>query len=109
MSTEESAEETLTPSKGLWKQLENVIDPELHYNIVEIGLVYDVVVKEKIANIKMTLTSPGCPYGPMIIHQVKEQAEEFGMEEANVEVVWDPPWGPEAMSEEIRLEMGFDI
>ena len=106
--TEESKKE-MTPAEELWKQLENVIDPELHYNIVELGLVYDVAVKEKIADIKMTLTSPGCPYGPMIIHQVKEQAEELGMEEANVEVVWDPPWGPEAMTEEIRLEMGFDV
>ncbi len=90
--------------------LRGVFDPELHINIVDLGLVYDVVVEGARASVKMTLTSPGCPYGPFLIHQVKDTVNSLkGIAEVKVEVVWDPPWGPDKMSEATRLELGFDL
>ncbi len=93
----------------LMEGLKQAIDPELHYSIVELGLVYETKVEGESGPADMTLTSPGCPYGPMIIHQVKDVGESLGLKETNVNIVWDPPWGPDNMSEEIRLELGFDI
>ena len=90
--------------------LRGVVDPELHLNIVDLGLVYEVVVDQANVSVKMTLTSPGCPYGPYLIHQVRDTVQGLkGIQEAKVEVVWDPPWGPDKMTEEIRLELGFDL
>lgn len=90
--------------------LRQVVDPELHMNIIDLGLVYDIAVENGAANVKMTLTSPGCPYGPYLLHQVNEAARSVvGIVDANVEVVWEPPWGPDKMTEEARLELGFDV
>jgi metal-sulfur cluster biosynthetic enzyme len=90
--------------------LANVVDPELHMNIMDLGLVYKVEVDGSSAHIEMTLTSPGCPYGPYLLHQVNEAATKVeGIDEAQVDVVWEPPWGPDKMTEEARLELGFDI
>lgn len=90
--------------------LRGVFDPELHMNIVDLGLVYEVRVEKARVEVKMTLTSPGCPYGPYLIHQVKDTAQSLkGIQEARVEVVWEPPWGPDKMTEEARLELGFDL
>ena len=96
-------------AEELKEGLKQVIDPELHYSIVELGLVYGTQVDGDIGEVDMTLTSPGCPYGPMIIHQVKDVGGSLGLSETRVNIVWEPPWGPENMSEEIRLELGFDI
>lgn len=90
--------------------LRGVFDPELHMNIVDLGLVYDVQVRGDVVDVKMTLTSPGCPYGPFLMHQVKDTLLTLkGIRDATLEVVWDPPWGPEKMSEDVRLELGFDL
>ena len=90
--------------------LAGVVDPELHMNIVELGLVYKIEVDGGSAHVEMTLTSPGCPFGPYLLHQVNEAVEKVeGITEAQVDIVWDPPWSPEKMTEEARLELGFDI
>ena len=90
--------------------LRGVYDPDLHINIVDLGLVYGVDVKGEEVDVKMTLTSPACPYGPYLIHQVKDTVQALkGIAKADVEVVWDPPWGPAMMTEEVRLELGFDV
>ncbi len=87
-----------------------VIDPDLHINIVDLGLIYDVHVEGATVSVHMTLTSPGCPYGPYLIHQVKDTCLNLkGIGDAKVTLVWEPPWGPEQMSEEARLELGFDV
>ncbi|MCO5045235.1 MAG: metal-sulfur cluster assembly factor [Kiritimatiellae bacterium] len=87
-----------------------VIDPDLHINIVDLGLIYDVHVSGETISVHMTLTSPGCPYGPYLIHQVKDTCLNMkGIADAKVTLVWEPPWGPEQMSEEARLELGFDV
>jgi len=96
-------------AEELKEGLKQVIDPELHYSIVDLGLVYGTAVDGDKGSVDMTLTSPGCPYGPMIIHQVKDVGESMGLSETAVNIVWEPPWGPDNMSEEIRLELGFDI
>jgi len=91
--------------------LRSVVDPELHINIVDLGLVYEVEIKDGGAVwIDMTLTSPGCPYGPMILHQIRFMLEDDErVNEVRVNVVWDPPWGPDQMSDEARLELGYDV
>lgn len=90
--------------------LRGVFDPELHMNIVDLGLIYEVTVDRDQAKVRMTLTSPGSPYGPYLIHQVKDTVQSLkGIQTAQVEVVWDPPWGPDKMTEEVRLELGFDL
>ena len=89
--------------------LKEVIDPELGVNIVDLGLIYEIDTSdEDNVDIKMTLTFPGCPAGPYIIAQVHQVVEDLeGVAEVDVEIVWDPPWSPEMMSEEIRMEYGY--
>jgi metal-sulfur cluster biosynthetic enzyme len=90
--------------------LRGVYDPEIHMNIIDLGLVYGIDVKGDAVHVRMSLTSPGCPYGPYLIHQVKDTVQALkGITSADVEVVWDPPWGPMMMTEEARLELGFDV
>ncbi|MDZ4198610.1 MAG: metal-sulfur cluster assembly factor, partial [Kiritimatiellia bacterium] len=94
----------------IWNALQRVIDPDLHVNIVDLGLVYGVEVSGETAAIRMTLTSPGCPYGPYILHEVKTGARRApGIKKVRVDLVWDPAWSPALMSEEIRLQLGFDV
>ena len=95
---------------GVRDVLRSVLDPELHMNIVDLGLVYSTAAKDGVVDVKMTLTSPGCPYGPYLLNQVKETLLALkGVKDAQIEVVWDPPWGPDKMSEDVRLELGFDV
>ncbi len=96
--------------EDLLEVLKQVVDPELHMNIVDLGLVYDVQHKDDTVFVDLTLTSPGCPFGPYILHAVKQTLLPLqGVSEAEIEVVWDPPWGPDKMTEEARLELGFDV
>ena len=88
--------------------LENVIDPELGLDFVELGLVYDIVVEGSEVFITFTLTSPGCPIGP----QVSEQMEEFvgdleGVTGVHPKMVFTPPWTPDLMSEDAKFALGF--
>jgi metal-sulfur cluster biosynthetic enzyme len=94
----------------IWAALSEVVDPELHMDIVTLGLVYGVKTEGTRGEVEMTLTSPGCPYGPHLIYAVDHAVRQVeGVEDVDVEVVWEPPWGPERMSEEARLELGFDV
>ena len=94
----------------VWEALSKVYDPELHHDIVNLGLVYGVDVNGGAGTVRLTLTSPACPYGPYLIHQIRQALEEVpGLKRHDLKLVWDPPWGPGMMSEEIRLELGFDI
>lgn len=91
------------------ESLKEVIDPELGVNIVDLGLIYEIeTADDNNVQIKMTLTFPGCPAGPYIIAQVHQAVEELeGVADVDVEIVWDPAWSPEMMSEEIRMEYGY--
>ena len=90
--------------------LRDVYDPDLGISIIDLGLVYDVRLKEEAyAEIDMTLTSPACPYGPMLISEAQAAIQKFeGIKDVKVELVWDPPWSPDCLSEDIRLDLGLD-
>jgi metal-sulfur cluster biosynthetic enzyme len=91
--------------------LRHVYDPELQMDIVELGLVYGVeLLPEGRIKVNMTLTSPGCPYGPELVAEVKAMLMMTrGVKGVEVAVVWEPPWGPAKMSEAARLDLGFDV
>jgi metal-sulfur cluster biosynthetic enzyme len=88
--------------------LRGVEDPELGMDIVDLGLLYDVEIEGPKVVVKHSLTSMGCPAGPMIqedIHNVT--AALPGVEEVEVELTWDPPWTPERMSDDAKFILGF--
>jgi FeS assembly SUF system protein len=86
-----------------------VYDPEIPVNIYELGLIYDIDVQSNgDVHIAMTLTSPACPVAGSLPGEVESRvAEVDGVGEVTVELVWDPPWTPDRMSEAARLELGF--
>ena len=97
----------------VWDQLKTCYDPEIPVNIAELGLIYDCRPYELEdgqwrIEIKMTLTAPGCGMGPSIADEVKSKIESIpGVAEAKVDLVWEPPWNMEMMSEEARLHLGM--
>ena len=85
-----------------------VEDPELGMDIVELGLLYDVEVEGPKVRVEYTLTSMGCPVGPLIEQQIAEAVDEIeGVGEVETELTWDPPWSPEKMSEDAKFILGF--
>jgi len=94
--------------KKIWKALRGVIDPELGVSIVDLGLVYKVRFSGGRAEIEMTLTSPGCPLAPIIDQEVKKALKKVKeVEKIKLELVWEPPWTQEMMSEEVKAEFGI--
>lgn len=89
--------------------IKTVYDPEIPVNIYELGLVYEVTVKEdKLVHVLMTLTAPACPAAEIIPEEVKEKVREIeGVEEVEVEITFEPPWNQEMMSDEAKLELGM--
>ena len=104
--------------KNIYSQLQTVIDPELHIDIVSLGLIYDVKLIKKndqpFVKITMTLTTPGCPLVGMIQTMIKDSLFIFrdqGLDvnqDVDVEITFDPPWTMDMMSQEARAELGFD-
>ncbi len=90
-------------------RLREIYDPEIPIDIYELGLIYEVSVnKDAEAEITMTLTTPHCPVAESMPGEVQIRAQEVdGLQNAHVELVWDPPWNIHMMSEAARLEMGF--
>ena len=85
-----------------------VEDPELGMDIVELGLLYDAEVEGSKVHVTYSLTSIGCPVGPMIEQQISEVVASLpGVEEVDAELTWDPPWSPEKMSEDAKFILGF--
>jgi metal-sulfur cluster biosynthetic enzyme len=85
-----------------------VFDPELGYNIVDLGLIYDITVEDRRAAITMTMTTPGCPAVEMIRNGVFERAGAVpGLTEVAVDVVWDPPWNADRMSAAAKAHFGM--
>ena len=88
--------------------LRQVNDPELGINIVDLGLVYDVRVEEGTVHIEYTLTTMGCPIGPLIEEQIRQMLEPVeGVDQVEAEMTLTPPWTPEKMSEEAKAALGF--
>lgn len=88
--------------------LENVIDPELGVDIVNLGLVYEVDLNDEgVAMITMTLTSMGCPLGPVIVDQIRTALFELPeVNDVDVNIVWNPPWSKENMSRYAKMALG---
>jgi len=99
--------------KNVWEVLRSCYDPEIPVNIVDLGLVYSCEIREigpesYRVEVQMTLTAPGCGMGPILQADVEHGLKGVpGVTEANVEVVFEPMWTPERMSEAARLELGF--
>ena len=88
--------------------LRQVKDPELDMNIVDLGLVYDVETAGGEVRVKMTLTSPGCPAGPMITNDAYRVLRALeGVKDVDIEIVWEPYWTPERMDPKVRALMGL--
>ena len=91
------------------ENLKSVYDPEIGVNIVDLGLVYDADVSDNgDVLVTMTLTSLGCPLGPVIVQEVTNALKDLpGLGEVDVKLVWSPPWSPEMMSEDAKDELGI--
>ena len=97
----------------IWDQLKTCYDPEIPVNIVDLGLIYNMEYKQEnddlyFINIKMTLTAPGCGMGPVIAQDVETKIKNLNfVKDVLVEVVWDPIWNQDMMSEEAKLKLGM--
>ena len=98
----------------VWAALKTCFDPEIPVNIVDLGLIYDMRIEDIDADgsrvdVKMTLTAPGCGMGTYIAADAREKILALqGVDEADVQVVWDPPWSPQMISAEGREKLGMD-
>lgn len=101
--------QTLDLESRVIEALRTVYDPEIPVNIYDLGLIYDVVVEDNgEVRVRMTLTSPACPVAGTLPPEVEEKVRDVqGVTSAIVDVVWDPPWNPEMMSDAAKLELGF--
>jgi FeS assembly SUF system protein len=95
--------------KKIIAQLKEIFDPEIPVDIFELGLIYEVRIKENgLVDVDMTLTSPNCPVAESLPVDVKNKVEVLeDVEECTVTIVFDPPWDKDMMSEEAQLELGF--
>ena len=92
----------------IFEALRVVEDPELGMDIVELGLLYDAEVEGPKAHVTYSLTSMGCPVGPMIEEQIRDVVASLeGIEAVETELTWDPPWSPERMSDDAKFVLGF--
>ena len=90
------------------EEIKKIYDPELPVNIYELGLIYDIIVEKNKANIKMTLTSPNCPVAESLPKEVKDGAMQVeGIDEVDLQLVWDPPWDKDMMSDAAKLELNL--
>jgi probable FeS assembly SUF system protein SufT len=99
--------------KRVWDQLKTCYDPEIPVNIVDLGLIYDCQITPRngdgaLVTVKMTLTAPGCGMGPVLAQEAKAKIEALpGVDQAEVELVWDPPWNQAMISEAGKMQLGI--
>lgn len=97
----------------IWQVLRTIYDPEIPVNVVDLGLIYDLALEPlptggQRVDVKMTLTAPGCGMGNVLANEMSQKLRELpGVGEANVSLVWDPPWHQSMMSDAARLELGL--
>lgn len=98
-----------TLKEKIIEKLQDVYDPEISVNIYDLGLIYDIDIHDdELVHIKMTLTSPGCPVGPLIEKMVKLSVSKIPeVKKVEVELVFEPPWSDEYLSEAAKLELGL--
>ena len=102
-------EEIQNTERQIVDVLKNIYDPEIPVNIYDLGLVYEIdYTPDGVANIRMTLTAPNCPMADYLVEEVHTQVKKVrGVEEVIVEIVFDPPWDKEMMSEEALMALGM--
>ena len=106
--SEQQTESSAVKEEDVLDVLREVFDPEIPVNIVDLGLVYEINLQPKRVDVKMTLTAMGCPMAADVMSDVRDHLLELpGVEEAGVELVYDPPWTPERMTEDARWELGM--
>lgn len=95
-------------SDQVWQALRSIHDPEIPVNVVDLGLIYDVAIARDQVDITMTLTAPGCGMGPVLVKDVEERIGKVPhVQQVSVDLVFDPPWSRDLMSEEAQLELGL--
>ena len=98
----------MVTEKEIRKALRRVKDPELHLDVVVLGLIYDIDVDASHVHVRMSLTTPFCPVAPQIIEQAKSEVEAVeGVDSAEIELTFDPPWTPDRIDPIIRASLGF--
>lgn len=98
--------ETKPSKEQVYERLSTVMDPELKIDIVSLGLIYEVNVSKEKIGVVMTLTTPGCPLAPVIDKMIKQALEPLE-KKVELELVWDPPWTKDLMTEEAKLKLGI--
>ena len=89
-------------------EIKKIYDPEIPVNIYELGLIYDISIKNKDVSVKMTLTTPNCPVAESLPKEVKDSIMELKeVNKVNLDLVWDPPWDKSMMSEAAKLELNL--
>ena len=103
------AETSTLKRDDVMEALKDVFDPEIPVNVVDLGLVYDCKVEDGDVSVKMTLTFPGCGMGPYIAQQAEWRIAEIDdVEDVEVEIVYDPPWSADMISEDGKAQLGLD-
>ena len=102
------APESTVKPEDVIEVLRQCFDPEIPVNIVDLGLIYDIAIKPERVDIKMTLTALGCPMAAEVMTDVRDHLLTLpGIQDAGVDIVYEPVWSPERMSEEARWELGM--
>ena len=105
----EEGELVVVTKQRIEQELAKIPDPELGVSIYDLGLIYDIVIKGTKVKIVLTLTTIGCPLFSLIAEPIKEKLLRLeGVEDVEVELTFDPPWGPERMSRKAQMELGLD-
>ncbi len=109
MASEQTATPVAFTDGDVIEGLKNVYDPEIGINIVDLGLVYGADISEQgDVLVTMTLTSMGCPLGPVIVQEVQSALKDLpGINDIDVKIVWSPPWSPDKMSDDAKDELGI--
>ena len=94
--------------ESVWQQLRTVEDPDVHVNIVDLGLVYSVAIDTQSVHVAMTLTSPSCPMGEVIFSSVRDVVRSILPEyDVDIELIWDPPWNSDMITDFGKMELGL--
>ncbi len=106
----EASDSDLIEEKQVWQALKSIFDPEIPVNLVDLGLIYQVEIDQTNKNVKitMTLTAPGCGMGPVLVGDIEYRVAKVpNVESVKVDLVFDPPWSRDMMSDEAKLETGL--
>ena len=108
--TQPADSNTPVTEEQIIKVLRGVYDPEIPVSIYDLGLIYDIRIDDDVVHVRMTLTTPACPVAGILPGQVETRVKAIeGVSDATVELVWDPPWTPDKMSEAAKLQLNMDM